>query len=676
MITELSVIIVNYNVKYFLEQALLSVKKAATGLAVQIIVIDNNSVDGSVEWLKQKFDNEILIIENKKNVGFAKANNQGIAVATGNYILLLNPDTVVSEDTFTKTLAFMNAHPNAGALGVCMYDGNGHFLPESKRGLPTPWVAFCKIFGLGAIFKHSPFFNWYYMGHLPQNEINEIEVLSGAFMLLKKEALQAIGGGLDEDFFMYGEDIDLSYKIIKQGFKNYYFPNTCIIHYKGESTKRGSLNYVRMFYNAMIIFAQKHFSSEKAKWYVIVIKASIYLSAFVSVLKRILSSFVMPILDAIMLYAGMYTLKNFWAKNIKSATQYYPAEYMNVNVPIYIIIWITSIYFLGGYYKPYKISRLVQGLLTGTLLISAVYGFLPENLRFSRALILLGMACGIIALAFFRIFVHFIHNKNFNIDAQPTKNTIIAGTFEECKRVKHLLYEVGISINLVGYVLTEPIQVLNNLLSSNANNAAQQLFLGSINQLPDIVEIYKIDEIIFCGKDIPSQQIIQYMVQLGGASVQYKIVPPESLSVIGSHSKYTAGDLYTIDISLKINDLLQKKNKRMLDIMLSIGIVLFAPIFIFFALQLLKNALKVLFNQYSWVGYAIVPTPTTDINILQLPFLKKGILSPLNATPQPISPTDTATIQRLNLLYAKNYSIATDLEIIWKARKKMNAKPI
>ena len=238
---KLSVIIVNYNVKYFLEQCLHSVQKALGKLEGEVWVVDNNSVDGSVEMVQQKFPT-VKIIANTDNKGFSKANNQAIRQANGEYILLLNPDTVVEEDTFSKVIQFMDSHPEAGGLGVKMIDGSGKFLPESKRGLPTYDVAFYKIFGLSALFPKSKTFGRYHLGYLDDSKIHEVDILAGAFMLLRKSILEKTGL-LDEDFFMYGEDIDLSYRILKAGAKNYYFPETRIIHYKGESTKKSSVNF-------------------------------------------------------------------------------------------------------------------------------------------------------------------------------------------------------------------------------------------------------------------------------------------------------------------------------------------------------------------------------------------------------------------------------------------------
>ena len=273
----ISVVIVNYNVEFFLEQCLNSVTKAIEGIDGEVFVVDNNSLDNSVEMVKAKFPN-VKCIENKQNVGFSKANNQAIELSDSKYILLLNPDTVVEETTFRKVIDFMESHPDAGGLGVRMVDGKGRFLPESKRGLPTPNVAFYKIFGLSRIFKKSPKFNRYHLGYLDEFKNHEIDILSGAFMLMRSETLDKIGL-LDETFFMYGEDIDLSYRIQLGGWKNYYCSDTTIIHYKGESTKKSSVNYVFVFYRAMVIFAQKHFSKNHAKSFSFLINLAIYFRA-------------------------------------------------------------------------------------------------------------------------------------------------------------------------------------------------------------------------------------------------------------------------------------------------------------------------------------------------------------------------------------------------------------
>ncbi len=249
-------VIVNYRLKYFLEQTLLSVREAYEKIPGKTIVIDNNSGDDSIDFLQSRFP-EVTFIRNKENVGFARANNQGFELADTDYILVLNPDTIIGENTLYETVSWMDSHNDCAALGVKMIDGNGNFLPESKRSFPSIWNSFCKLFGLSSIFPKSKIFAKYHVRYLDKNKTHQIEVLAGAFMLLRTSVVQQ-AGGFDEDFFMYGEDIDLSYRMAINGRHNYYLP-TPIIHYKGECTKTESINYVKVFYEAMHIFYRKHY---------------------------------------------------------------------------------------------------------------------------------------------------------------------------------------------------------------------------------------------------------------------------------------------------------------------------------------------------------------------------------------------------------------------------------
>lgn len=244
--------------------------KATKNIAAEIFVVDNNSNDGSREFFTDRFT-EVKFTWKKENVGFAKANNEALQLATGDKILFLNPDTIVPEDCFEKCLNFFLNTPGVGALGVKMIDGSGSYLPESKRGFPTAFISFCKISGLTKLFPHSKLLARYYLGHLGENETNKVDVLPGAFMMVDRKALD-ITGGFDEDFFMYGEDIDLSYRIQKAAFKNYYFPATTIIHFKGESTQKQSEQYLQNFYGAMILFTKKHFNRSSAYLYKLMIR--------------------------------------------------------------------------------------------------------------------------------------------------------------------------------------------------------------------------------------------------------------------------------------------------------------------------------------------------------------------------------------------------------------------
>ena len=257
---QLSVIILNYNVRYFLEQCVLSVQKALEDIDGEIIVVDNASSDGSCQMIKEKFPT-ITLIENKENLGFPKGNNIGVVQAKGKYICILNPDTVVAEDTFKKLLA-KSYQLSAGIIGCKLIDGSGKFLPECKRGVPTPWVAFTKIFGLYKLFPKSSWFNQYYAMHLNENQSGEVDILVGAFMVMKRDLYIEVGG-FDEDCFMYSDDIDLSYLVKKAGYSNHYFADTTVIHYKGESTVRDGL-YMKRFQEAMQFFYKKHF---KKSWF-------------------------------------------------------------------------------------------------------------------------------------------------------------------------------------------------------------------------------------------------------------------------------------------------------------------------------------------------------------------------------------------------------------------------
>jgi GT2 family glycosyltransferase len=652
---DLSVIIVNYNVKYFLEQCLHSVLNSLRNIKSEIFVIDNNSVDGSCLMIREKFP-EVNLIENKKNVGFARANNQAIKKATGKYVLILNPDTVVEEDTFEKCLEFMETHNDAGSMGVKMIDGKGNYLPESKRSLPTPFVAFYKIFGLSALFPRSRIFGQYHLGYLDKEKIHEVDVLPGAFILIRRKLLLEIGL-LDEDFFMYGEDIDLSYRIKLAGFKNYYFPKTTIIHYKGESTKKGSINYVVLFYNAMIIFAKKHFSRKNASFFSLLINIAIYFRAVFAILRRSIIITINPILNVLMIYLGYYFFSPLWGSIIQ---QSYPDQYLHLVVPSYILVWIISIFLSGGYEKLVKIGALFRGIIFGTFFILVIYALLPENLRFSRALILFGTIWALISAIGIRLLLNFVNKKNFKLEIfKRRRRIIIVGNKKESDRVYSILKQTQIKPELIGIVRTD-------------EKSPKSDFIGNITQIRDIVEINKVDELIFCAKDMTSQSIIKTMLQFTDKNIDFKIAPPESLSVIGSNSINTAGDLYIVNFNT-ISRSLNRRKKRMLDICIALVLVACCPVALFFVknpLRYFVNIFAVLPGIYSFVGYY----ETTGGIHTNLPVLKKGILTPLDGLNREI--TNKKLIEKVNMLYAKDYKIINDLSIVFKGFPRLGRKII
>ena len=278
----LSIVIVNHNVRFFIEQCLHSVRRASDGIDTEVIIVDNASRDGSREYLEKRFP-KVRFIWNETNHGFAKANNQGLAATKGKYVLFLNPDTLLSEGCLRACIRHLDGNPGTGAVGVRMIDGSGRFLKESKRGFPTPSAALFKLFGLSSLFPESARFAKYHLGHLDPLEDHTTDVLSGAFLMVRRDIMKRIGG-FDEAFFMYGEDIDLSYRIQKAGFSNRYLAAHPIIHFKGESTEKGSLRYVRMFYTAMAVFARKHYGKGRAGLLSAMLHAGIWLRASLSAL--------------------------------------------------------------------------------------------------------------------------------------------------------------------------------------------------------------------------------------------------------------------------------------------------------------------------------------------------------------------------------------------------------
>ena len=280
----LSVIIVNYRVKYFLELCLHSVEKAVRGLEAEIIVVDNHSGDDSLSYLQPRFPG-VRFLANTENAGFGRANNQALEQARGRYILFLNPDTILPEDFVAQCLSFIAAIPRIGGLGVRMVDGSGQFLKESRRGFPGPWVSFCKLSGLAALFPQSRLFAGYYLGHLSADLAHPAPVLSGACLWISRAALAEVGP-FDEQFFLYAEDIDLSYRIQQAGYTNYYYPGTTIVHFKGESTTK-DIHYVRQFYRAMDQFRQKHFHKALPVFFDWGVQAAIWLRAGIAAIGRI-----------------------------------------------------------------------------------------------------------------------------------------------------------------------------------------------------------------------------------------------------------------------------------------------------------------------------------------------------------------------------------------------------
>jgi O-antigen biosynthesis protein len=621
---KLSVIIVSYNVKGFLSQCLVSVDRAIKNYsessgqndAVEVFVVDNISVDGTIDMVKSKFP-WVKLIENRENVGFSIANNQAINISEAKYVLLLNPDTVVQEDAFTECMAFSDATPKLGCMGVPMFDGTGTFLPESKRGIPTPWASFCRISGLFRLAPGKESFNSYYAGHLSANETNKIEILCGAFMWMRRETLLEVGV-LDEDFFMYGEDIDLSWRIIKGGWDNYYFSGTRIIHYKGESTKKGSLNYVTIFYKAMLIFAAKHFEGSQANIFNMFIRIAIYARAGVSVIRRGLSNICWPVFEGGALYVGLFFILSFYSDY--SGIQY-DKSWTIKSLSIYSVFWVLTLWLFGGYDKPWIPRRVIRGIAFGSLVLIAGYGLLPEAFRFSRAILLFGSIWFTTVVILGRISL-----GGWRLNAKPTSRLIIAFPPESIA-ISNMLDSVEVRGSI-----TDNTTVINP---------------NEINTIIDVIRVKSIGEVVFSGRDVSSKDIINALASMVNKTVVYRIAWTDDGSVMGAGGP--SPDPVT-ELDKAIYGPSSRRAKRIFDLFTSLTLLLLSPLLILWGRsRWIYRSFRVLSGKETWIGIDF-PSKETRPSVL-------------NA----VDSDNDRIRERMNLSYARKYNWFEDLKLVLRA---------
>ncbi len=641
----LSVVIVNYNVKYFLEQCLYSVQKACKNIEAEIIVVDNNSTDGSRDFFEPQFP-AVNFIWNSTNVGFAKANNQALAIAKGEYILFLNPDTLVPEDCFEKCLGFFRSHDNIGALGIRMIDGSGKFLKESKRAFPSPLTSLFKLSGLTSLFPHSETFAKYHLGHLSENENHEVDVLAGAFMMIPKTILNQIGN-FDEMFFMYGEDVDLSFRIQQAGYKNYYFAESNIIHFKGESTKRGSLNYVRMFYKAMSLFVKKQYSGSRAGVFIFLIQLAIIARASFSAVVNLLKRIGLPLLDAGLILTCFWIVKYLWSTFIRQDVNYSP-NVLVIAFPVFTIIFLIAAYYAGLYDKGYKRSQLIRSTVIATLVLLSGYGLLPETIRFSRGILVFGIVAAFVMMNIMRqLFIKWRLLEASNEEGERHQ-TIVVSDEKDFIVIKDLMQKAGMKERVLGRI------------NNKAGGAGAAL--GSIMQLPNMVKKYLVKEIIFCENGFSFKEIISIIQELP-AGVRNKFHASGSSSIVGSDSKDLSGDYVTIEKKYGIEQPLNLRNKRLLDIVTAIIFLISFPAHIFLQkkpLHFYKNVFDVLSGQKTWVGYAIIPNG--------FPPIRKAILTS-TGLPAALNELPDENLKNTDEWYASGYSVTLDLQKLWRGYK-------
>jgi hypothetical protein len=408
----------------------------------------------------------------------------------------------------------------------------------------------------------------------------------------------------------------------------------------------------------MIIFARKHFSAKNARLFSILINMAIYFRAFLSIVSRVLKNTLLPLADAALLYAGLAMIARIWEQRvIYPWGGHYPIELYLFVIPSFIAAWMISIYYSGGFDKPMSLWKSYRGLVMGTVMILVVYALLPEHYRFSRSLILTGTAWGVLALTLSRMIMHSLHIGGYSLNSDKSKRFAVIGDEVEARRVAGLLQKALSNPGFIG------------LVNSGTQPGDKNGFIGNISQIKDIINIYKIDELIFCAKDMPAENIIDQMSALQHTQVDYKIAPPESLSIIGSNSIDTAGDLYVIDIN-SIGKFQNRRSKRVFDVTLGFSLLISYPLTVFITghpANYLRNIFEVLLGIKSITGYYPI-----EQNEHKLPEIRKGILFPTDALNQ--QKPDAQTISRLNMLYARDYRISNEFRLLYKGFRHLGRK--
>ena len=645
----LAVVIVNYNVRYFLSLCLDSCARALQAFeeengegTVEVYVVDNNSKDASNQMLRAEYQ-WVTLIANEENLGFSKANNQALQHSKARYLLLLNPDTVIPEDTFLSAVQLMESDPEVGAIGVKMLDGRGTYLPESKRGVPNGSTAFFKMTGLNKVFPKSSFINHYYMGGLPNEGLHQVEILAGAFMLIRKNILEQVGY-LDESFFMYGEDIDLSYRVLKHNAKVLYTSDPTIIHFKGESTKRGSLNYVRVFYKAMIIFSSKHFGTAASAGFNTAIRGTLLLSTILTTLRNFFKTIGLPLLDATLAYGALAGFVTYWERTIKYVHGgAYAGELYLVFLPLYIVLWSIGLWLSGSYIRPYRLSRVLPGVVGGTIAIAVLYAFLPDQYRYSRAIILAGAVA-----------TYFIALGTRGLLSQLQKNKSLQGVNNKALVVGSALSSTKASNILTHY--KAPMQVVASVPPQTLTNQAELLRYA---------QLYNVGTIIFACADNAYSAIITAMEQSSKDPYEFLFLSEAGTFIIGSHFKNNRGDTYTLTTKYAIAEGINQFGKRILDVGVACLLLLALPLSIWLyrdKAALLANLWSVLTGKNSLVGYS------ARVVALEkgLPAIKPALL-PSSSIVAEGEEFPLETLTRLDELYAANYTLGADIGILWRS---------
>jgi hypothetical protein len=563
---DLSIVIVNYNVKEYIASLILSIRQAAYNGRVDIIVIDNASSDGSQEFLTSRFP-DITFVANRDNVGFAKANNQAIRQVRTPYTLILNPDTLVSSDTLRVMAAHMAANPDVGAAGCKILNPDGTFAPESKRAVPTPKTALYKILGLSRLFPSSRRFADYHLGWIHPDEPADVPVLSGSFMFCRTDVLQSLDG-FDERFFMYGEDIDLCHRIARAGYRITYVPQTSIIHYKGESTKKDRLDYAILFNKAMFQFFDKHYSTGYAMWYKALVKAGILIRGTVSYIAARLASAAPAIADLLLINALLFALL-LWRYGIPIRTVF------ESYVPGFLILHAlaTLLFILYSQYNSlYGANRYRTGALLNTMFLTfaslAFVTFFLRDYAFSRWIVLLGWLFGSILLWA----VRYVPNRWRDGRTTTGSRWMIVGAGADSQDwMTRLAARMSGRNEIVGVVLPADRPYLDRI--------AGLPVLGRIDHVTDLRRHHRVDQILFDGSAVSTSDILAVMSQVREPGVAFKLVPESMDFMIGKSDVVYIDRIPLVDVDVPYNRAWNRFMKRNLDmaIALPLTVVLALP---------------------------------------------------------------------------------------------------
>lgn len=551
---DLSVIIVNYNVRPFLENSLVSIGKAMQGITGEVIVVDNASDDGSVDMMRQKFPS-VRIIANERNTGFGSANNQAMRIAGGRFFLLLNPDTVVQEDTFHRMIDFFNNHPDAGLAGCRVLNPDGTLQLPCRRSFPTPWVAFTKISGLSSLFPSSPLFGKYNLTYRDPDRSYPVDAVSGSFMFLRREAYEQTKG-FDEQFFMYGEDLDLCYRIQQGGWKIYYTPDTQIIHYKGQSARRSDIDEVRLFYEAMRVFVRKHFPGGVVS--TAILRAGIGMREWMAFVAKISKPLGATSLDVLFINISLLLGEAIWLGDVFRFPSYaYPA--------IIFVPWalVAGTMYTFGVYTTRKLSivRAAGSVIIGYVILSALVFFFKQY-GFSRGVVAVSGLISLVLVPGWRLAARiFLRSPEHRPKSLFGRRTIIVGTGETGLRVlRKLRMRVQDGYNVVGFIDTTHKHV--------GERIAGVEILGSIDNIGKVVYEQKVSEVIVSTDALTYTDILAMIARTRNRAVNFRLVPSSLEVIIGKTHIDELNDIPLVEIDYNLHKPVNRFVKRTMDVLI------------------------------------------------------------------------------------------------------------